>query len=97
MESNVIFALCVAGGLFLPGGIPGIGLLLFPYKFIDVSLKLYDKFSLLGFGKSDLPIDPYSRFTVIYYRVLGLLLILISIIPISLIFYGCVLHECTFK
>ena len=97
MESTVVNALYITGGLFLLGGILGTALLIFPYKLINLSLKIYDKFTLLGVSRTAILVDPHGKVTVTFYRMFGLMLILISAIPLLIIFYGCVLHKCTPK
>ena len=95
MESNVVNALCITSGIMLIGGMLGITLLIFPHKFINLSLKIYRKFSVLGISRSDILVDPQGKFTVAFYRIFGLVLALISATPLLIIFYGCVLRECT--
>jgi hypothetical protein len=94
MDIKVIYALCIIGGLFLPGEILGIGLLIYPHKFINLALKGYDKFSFLGFTRPDLWLNPHGKATVIFYRILGLALILAFAIPILIILFGCVFKSC---
>lgn len=96
MDVKVIYAFCIAGLMFLPGGVPGVILLFFPHKGINLALKLFDKLSILGFSREDLPVNPYGKFTVVFYRVLGFMFVSFSAIPVLVIFYGCILRKCTF-